>query len=56
MEYGKAKYFRTQLGISICALVFANLFLNQFGARIMVPKIGTSNTIILGIIIFSYFQ
>ena len=44
----------TQLGISICAFGFANLFANQFGARIMVPKIGTSNTIILGIIIFSY--
>ncbi len=44
----------TQLGISICAFGFANLFANQFGARIMVPKIGTSNTIILGTIIFSY--
>ena len=44
----------TQLGISICAFGFANLFANQFGARIIVPKIGTSNTIILGTIIFSY--
>ena len=43
----------TQLGISICAFGFANLFANQFGARIMVPEIGTSNTIILGTIIFS---
>jgi len=44
----------TQLGVSICAFGFANLFANQFGARIMVPKIGTSKTIILGTIIFSY--
>ncbi len=44
----------TQLGVSICAFGFANLFANQFGARIIVPKFGTSNTIILGTIIFSY--
>ena len=44
----------TKLGISICAFGFANLFANQFGARILVPKIGTSNTIIIGAIIFSY--
>ena len=43
-----------QLGMSICAFGFANLFANQLGARIIVPKIGTTNTIILGIIIFSY--
>ena len=40
-----------QLGMSICAFGFANLFANQLGARIIVPKIGTTNTIILGIII-----
>ncbi len=44
----------TQLGISICAFGFANLFANQFGARVIVPKLGTSNTIIIGTIIFSY--
>ena len=44
----------TQLGVSICAFGFANLFANQFGARIMVPKIGTSYTIIAGTIIFAY--
>ena len=44
----------TQLGISICAFGFANLFANQLGARIIVPKIGTSNTIIIGILVFSY--
>ena len=44
----------TQLGVSICAFGFANLFANQFGARIIVPKIGTSNTIVLGTIIFCY--
>jgi len=44
----------TQLGISICAFGFANLFANQFGARIIVPRIGTSNTIIIGTLIFSY--
>ena len=44
----------TQLGISICAFGFANLFANQFGARIIVPRIGTSKTIIIGTLIFSY--
>ena len=44
----------SELGISICAFGFANLFANQLGARVIVPKIGTTNTIILGIFIFSY--
>ena len=44
----------TQLGVSICAFGFANLFANQLGARIIVPKIGTSYTIIAGTIIFAY--
>ena len=44
----------TQLGVSICVFGFANLFANQLGARIIVPKIGTSYTIIAGTIIFAY--
>ena len=43
----------SELGISICAFGFANLFANQLGARVIVPKIGTTNTIILGIVTFS---
>ena len=44
----------SQLGISIFAFGIANLFANQFGARVLVPRIGSTNTIILGIFIFSY--
>ena len=44
----------SQLGLSIFAFGIANLFANQFGARILVPRIGSTNTIILGIFIFSY--
>ncbi|MDA9749114.1 MFS transporter [Pelagibacteraceae bacterium] len=50
----RLKISETQLGISICAFGFANLFANQLAARVIIPKIGTSNTIILGTIIFSY--
>mgnify|MGYP001166750093 FL=1 len=44
----------SQLGLSIFAFGIANLFANQFGARVLVPRIGSTNTIILGIFIFSY--
>ena len=44
----------SQLGISIFAFGIANLFANQFGARVLVPRIGSTNTIILGTFIFSY--
>ena len=44
----------SQLGISIFAFGIANLFANQFGARVLVPRIGSTNTIIIGTFIFSY--
>ena len=51
---GRLDISESQLGISIFAFGIANLFANQFGARILVPRIGSTNTIILGTFIFSY--
>ena len=51
---GRLNISESQLGISIFAFGIANLFANQFGARVLVPRIGSTNTIILGTFIFSY--
>ena len=51
---GRLDISESQLGISIFAFGIANLFANQFGARVLVPRIGSTNTIILGTFIFSY--
>ena len=44
----------SQLGFGIFIFGIFNFFSNQISGRLVVPKIGTTNTIILGIMIFSF--
>ncbi len=44
----------SQLGFGIFIFGIFNFFSNQISGRLIVPKIGTTNTIILGIIIFAF--
>ena len=44
----------SQLGFGIFIFGIFNFFSNQISGRLVVPKFGTTNTIIIGIIIFSF--
>ena len=44
----------SQLGFGIFIFGIFNFFSNQMSGRVVVPRIGTTGTIILGIIIFSF--
>ena len=44
----------SQLGFGIFIFGIFNFFSNQMSGRLVVPRIGTTRTIILGIIIFSF--
>ena len=44
----------SQLGFGIFIFGIFNFFSNQISGRLIVPKIGTTNTIVLGIIIFAF--
>ena len=44
----------SQLGFGIFIFGIFNFFSNQISGRLVVPKFGTTNTIIIGIMIFSF--
>ena len=44
----------SELGFGLFVFGISNFFSNQISGRIIVPKFGTSNTVILGLVIFCF--